>query len=95
MRFFRQEHWSGLPCPPPGDLEDPGPNSHLPAFPALQANSLPTESPGKLRDYMQGRIEDEFVGGKWVKRFTSCLFMANTSHNIPNSSVSLCPHQTR
>ena len=24
MRFSRQEHWSGLPCPPPGDLPDPG-----------------------------------------------------------------------
>ena len=24
MGFSRQEHWSGLPCPPPGDLPDPG-----------------------------------------------------------------------
>ena len=24
MEFFRQEYWSGLPCPPPGDLPDPG-----------------------------------------------------------------------
>ena len=24
MGFFRQEHWSGLPFPPPGDLPDPG-----------------------------------------------------------------------
>ena len=24
MGFSRQEHWSGLPCPPPGDLSDPG-----------------------------------------------------------------------
>ena len=24
MEFFRQENWSGLPCPPPGDLPDPG-----------------------------------------------------------------------
>ena len=24
MRFSRQEHWNGLPCPPPGDLPDPG-----------------------------------------------------------------------
>ena len=24
MAFFRQEYWSGLPCPPPGDLPDPG-----------------------------------------------------------------------
>ena len=24
MEFFRQEYWSGLPCPSPGDLPDPG-----------------------------------------------------------------------
>ena len=24
MGFFRQEYWCGLPCPPPGDLPDPG-----------------------------------------------------------------------
>ena len=24
MGFFRQEYWSGLPCPPPGNLPDPG-----------------------------------------------------------------------
>ena len=31
MRFSRQEHWSGLPCPPPGDLPNPGtkPASHV------------------------------------------------------------------
>ncbi|ELR60085.1 hypothetical protein M91_14228, partial [Bos mutus] len=29
LRFFRQEYWSGWPCPPPGDLPNPGikPNS--------------------------------------------------------------------
>ena len=44
MGFSRQEHWSGLPCPPPGDLPDPGVK---PLFPELQADSLPTEPPGK------------------------------------------------
>ena len=36
--FSRQEYWSGLPCPPPGDLPDPG---IIPASPALQAEFLP------------------------------------------------------
>ena len=36
--FSRQEHWSGLPFPPPGDLPDPG---IKPMSPALQPNSLP------------------------------------------------------
>ena len=37
MGFSRQEYWSGLSCPPPGDLSDPG-IEHRP--PALQADSL-------------------------------------------------------
>ena len=44
MGFFRQEYWSGLPCPPPGDLSDPGTE---PRSPALQADSLLTELQGK------------------------------------------------
>ena len=35
--FFRQEHWSELPFPSPGDLPDPGIE---PGSPALQADSL-------------------------------------------------------
>ena len=42
--FSRQEYWSGLPCPPPGDLPNPGIE---PRFPTLQADSLPSEPPGK------------------------------------------------
>ena len=38
LGFPRQEYWSGLPCPPPGDLLDPGIE---PLSPALQADSLP------------------------------------------------------
>ena len=44
MGFPRQEYQSGLPFPPPGDLPEPG-MEHGP--PALQADSLPSEPPGK------------------------------------------------
>ena len=44
MGFLRQEYWSGLPCPPPEDLLYSG---IKPWSPALQANSLPSELPGK------------------------------------------------
>ena len=40
MGFSRQEYWSGLPFPSPGDLPDPG---IKPRSPALQADSLLTE----------------------------------------------------
>ena len=42
--FSRQEYWSGLLFPSPGDLPDPGTG---PGFPALQADSLLSEPPGK------------------------------------------------
>ena len=45
MGFFRQDYWSGLPFPSPGDLPDLG---IKPRSPALQADSLPTELQGKL-----------------------------------------------
>ena len=42
MEFSRQEYWSGLPFPSPGDLLDPGIE---PRSPALQADALPSEPP--------------------------------------------------
>ena len=47
MGFSRQECWSGLPFPSPGDLPDPGMEGMEPGPPALQADSLPTELRGK------------------------------------------------
>ena len=44
MGFSRQEYWSGLPFPSPGDLPDPGIE---PRFPALEADALTSEPPGK------------------------------------------------
>ena len=46
MKFSRQEYWSRLPFPPLGDLPNPGTE---PETPALQADSLPSESPWKAK----------------------------------------------
>ena len=43
MGFSRQEYWSGLPLPSPGDLPDPGIE---PGSPTLQADALPSKPPG-------------------------------------------------
>ena len=43
MQFSRQEYWSGLPFPSPGDLPNPGIE---PRSPALWADALPSEPPG-------------------------------------------------
>ena len=49
MGFSRQEYWSGLPFPSPGDLPNPGIE---PKSPALQADALTPEPPGKSCTYM-------------------------------------------
>ena len=46
MGFSRQEYWSGMPCPPPGDLPDPGMELASPAAPALQVDTLPLSHRG-------------------------------------------------
>ena len=48
MGFSRQEYWSGLPFPSPEDLPNPG---IKPGSPALQADALTSEPPGKPNYY--------------------------------------------
>ena len=45
MGFSRQEYWSGLPFPSPGDLPDPGIE---PGSPTSEADALTSEPPGKI-----------------------------------------------
>ena len=56
MGFSRQECWSGLPFPSPGDLPDPGIE---PGSSALQADSLPSEPPGKPEGEFKSRINSK------------------------------------
>ena len=55
MGFSRRKCWSGLLCPPPGDLPDPGTKPHLLHLLLWQAGSLPLAPPGKpmmsVREY--------------------------------------------
>ena len=53
MGFSGQEYWSGLPFPSPEDLPHPG---IKPRFPALQADALPSEPPGKSSFDKEGYI---------------------------------------
>ena len=53
MGFSRQEYWGGLPRPPPGDLPNPG---IKPRSPALQADSFPSEPPGKPKNIGVGSL---------------------------------------
>ena len=54
MGFSRQEYWSGLPFPSPGDLPDPGIE---PGSPTLAADALTSEPPGKINTFIIKKID--------------------------------------
>ena len=64
MGFSRQEHWSGLPFPPPGDLPDPGIEHRSPT---LQADTLTSEPPDKNSYF--------FNSGAYVLSCFSCVWL--------------------
>ena len=58
MGFSRQEYWSGLPCPPPGDLPDPGIE---PTSPALAGGFLTTSTTWEAQEVGYGhKINSKF-----------------------------------
>ena len=57
MGFSKEEYWSELPCPSPGDLPDPGTEPASSAAPALQVDSLPLAPPGnRTRAHATGTV---------------------------------------
>ena len=74
--FSRQEYWSGLLCPPPGDLPDPGIEPRSLMSPTLQADSLPSEPPGKPTRMF---IVALFMIAKWF----TCPADEQTKPSIP------------
>ena len=64
MGFSRQEYWSGLPCPPAGNLPNPGIESKSSA---LQVDSLLSEPPGKPKNTGVGRLS--LLKGDFWPRF--------------------------
>ena len=75
MGFSRQECWSGLPFPSPGDLPDPGLE---PGSPTLQADVLLSEQPGKHVSFqiIVFVLSDVYLGvellGHMIVLFSGC-----------------------
>ena len=68
MGFPRQEYWRGLPCPPPGDLPDPGTESASPALAGEFFTTVPPGKPKGLKIYdIKERKEEEKADTKQVK----------------------------
>ena len=58
MEFSRQEYWSGLPFPSPGDIPEPGIEPRSPTF---QADALTSEPPGKTNEGLLSNIYEPLV----------------------------------
>ena len=89
MEFSREEYWSGLPFPSPGDLLDPG--IKPPRSPALQADSLPTEPLGNPRSQ---RWLGEIAATLWKRSVTTTAPLALTGTSISQALGSVndsCP----
>ena len=99
LSMDRQEYWSGLPFPSPGDLPNPGTE---PRSPALEADTLPSEPPGKPLSQASNDgwsfIEDLRVSWeKWprrcwnwlsnqgIRKIESSIKEQNFSWNLPGS----------
>ena len=95
MGFSRQEYWSGLPCPPPGDLPNPGIETAPPAPPALQTNSSllrhqgspSVVSYGYLRYIMEMRLGRRSVTKKSPEGLTGIVFRSLAPSRIREMTV--------
>ena len=71
--ILRQEYWSGLPFPSPGNLPDPG---IKPGSPTLQADALPSEPSGKLT-HSYRHVSVRFTS---IRLFAQCVQLCNDTH---------------
>ena len=78
MGFFRQEYWSGLPFPSPGDIPDP---RIKPRSPALEADALPSEPPGQSnclrREHRSWCILLPYTNSSSYRIFTKWMLYCN------------------
>jgi len=87
MGFPRQEYWGGSPFPSPGDLADPGIE---PRSPALQADSLPSEPPGKsihLFAQSKGREQPVLKRSELLNGFQGRVFFKATLLQLVDSAL--------
>ena len=93
MGFFRQEYWSGLPCPLSGSLPNPGIKPWSPGSPALQVDSLSTE-PSRNWPHLALIWKTQFPG-RVIRRYNglyslpSCCSWWGLKHKISYMELSL------
>ena len=95
MGFSRQEYWSGLPCPPPGDLPDPGTELvSLNVFCVGQrllyhSSHLGSNTPDQLNSTYRGGPPQEFWNFSVISMYSQYWELVNYNKAVPLSSPSI------
>ena len=87
MEFSRQEYWSELPFPPPGDLPDPGIEPASPMSPVLQVDSLPLSHQGNSKHLVLWLLLDtnKINTIDWVNAVAALPYCFSTSFPHPQT----------
>ena len=72
MGFSRQEYWSGLPLPSPGDLSD---SRIEPGSPALQADTLPSKPRGKYYVGIYFKAKEKYSFYSYIKNSAFIIYL--------------------
>ena len=75
LGFPRQKYWSGLLCPSPGNLPNPGIELASPVSPALQVDSLPLSHQRSLEPFLKSAVILFMRSMKW--KLLSCLTLCD------------------
>ena len=94
--FSRQEYWSGLPCPPPGDIPNPG---MKPRSSTLLVDCLPSKPPGKPKNTGVGSLSfsSQQERGKAIPLSRKILPGSHIDHfeiHLMVQSLTTWPHTT-
>ena len=83
--FSRQEYWSGLLFPSPGDLPDPGIE---PGFPTLEADTLTSEPPGKPN--LHSICQQIWKTQQWPQDWKRSVFIPIPKKGSPKQCSNYC-----
>ena len=88
MRFSRQEYWSGLPCPPPGDLPDPGMEPVSLTSPALAGRFFTASTTWEAHSYHAVHTSPQIIYSIRVSLDFDQLHLFSPRHPLHLSVIS-------
>ena len=81
--FSRQEYWSGLPCPPPGDLPNPGTEPTSLTSPALASRFFTTSAPWEARKPLGKLLNPHFSKTMYLHQNQREERLSHSAHDPP------------